>query len=129
MVHDDIKAANDRKGSIPMHEHSHTHEHLNGHTHEHAHAREHEHVHGDHEHVHKNTHAHDNGGQSSDMKEIHALVRYMLSHNRHHAAELRGLGEKLDAAGDHETASLIENAVSCFEKGNLELEKAVRLLD
>jgi len=97
------------------------------HTHEHAHTHEHNHTH---THEHENSgYTHSHGGQESDEKETYALIKYMLSHNRHHAGELRELSARLEAVGRPEAASLIAKAVEWFEKGNLELEKAVSLID
>lgn len=97
----------------------HTHEHE--HTHEHNHTRTHDHD--------SSGHTHSHGGQNTDEKETYALIKYMLSHNIHHAGELRELSAKLEAAGKPEAALLIAKAVEFFEKGNLELEKAVSLID
>lgn len=52
----------------------------------------------------------------------------MLSHNRHHAAELGELAERLADSGKKEAASVLAEAITCFEKGNDELEKTVKLL-
>ena len=102
-----------------------------------SHSHEHTHVCEDtahsHDHLHKCSgevgHNHKHAGQSDDDKETDALIKYMLAHNRHHADELNELRGKLNAGGRSEAARLIENAVSCVEKGKLELEKAVRLID
>jgi hypothetical protein len=107
------------------HTHAHTHEHSHdeaGHTHEHPH--EHPHEHSD-DHAHTHTH----GGDGGSEKETFALIRYMLSHNTHHAEELTQLSAQLAEIGKPEAAALLKQAVSYFTQGNAELEKAVRLIE
>ncbi len=122
-AHDDIHEMNRHEH---MHEHNHAYIH-DGHDH-HDHddsGHTHDHIH----HQSADVHNHNHGDLSTEDKETYALIRYMLSHNRHHALELDELGKKLETAGKPEAARLIKDAVSWFEKGNIELEKAVRLIE
>lgn len=121
--------AHDCSDHCHSHEHTHTHEHI--HTHEHNHTHEHAHSH-DHAHTHEHAHSHgdhshEHGGTEED-KEVFALISYMLSHNRHHAQELRELADRLVASGRKEAAAVLSEAVLCFEKGNDGLEKTIGLL-
>jgi hypothetical protein len=52
----------------------------------------------------------------------------MLSHNRHHAQELRELADRLLNSGKSEAAAVLSEAVSFFEEGNDRLEKTINLL-
>jgi hypothetical protein len=94
--------------------HSHTHDGS-----DHWHSHEHTHSHGGHSHEH---------GDVKEDKEVFALITYMLSHNRHHAQELRELADRLLNSGKSEAAAVLSEAVSFFEEGNDRLEKTVNLL-
>jgi|GEM_PF-332259 len=110
------------------HGHAHEHEHMHAHTHKH----DSDHTHSQLHHHHPEAGAgqsHGSGCKENDEKEVYALVKYMLSHNKHHAGELCELGARLNALGKSEAAALVAAAASWYEKGNLELEKAVGLLD
>lgn len=102
------------------------------HTHEHTHTHSHPHTH-DHEHAH--SHDHEGGacqgdccGKEKPANEQEALLDYMLTHNRHHAAELAEVAKQLRADGKDEAAVQIEHAVEDFEKGNMRLSVALSLV-
>ena len=117
------------------HDHTHDHEHTHDgtpHAHDHSHA--HSHDHNTHSHAHDSLHdaaqEHDHDHSSAgDEKETFALIRYMLSHNRHHAEELKGLADKLSDMGKLEAADILSEGISCFEKGNSLLESVVSLIN
>ena len=122
-----------------MHEHENhihdgevTHEHTHTHTYEHSHphAHDHEHAHGgahahDHEHMHTHSHASEGGAPSQTV----ALLRYMLEHNRSHAAEVQALIPKLAAEGKADAAMMIESGVNSYKDGNDWLAAALKKLE
>jgi hypothetical protein len=59
----------------------------------------------------------------AEEKETYALIKYMLSHNRHHAEELTELSEKLKAIGKPEAAKLLSQAVSGLKKATSNWKK------
>lgn len=87
----------------------------NEHHHEHYHAHEHHHEH-HHEHEH------------TAMDELIALMKYMTGHNAAHAKELADLAVQLEQIGKQEAYFKVMNAVSDFEKGNQQLEYALKEL-
>ena len=89
--------------------------HGEGHHHDHAH---HDHAHHDHE------HHHDHG----DHAETDALIGYMVSHNAHHAEELKDIAHTLRHEGRGEIADCIEAAVADFATGNEKLSKALEMI-
>lgn len=98
----------------------------NTHVHEHSHT--HEHEHGGHTHVHTHadgtTHSHSHASVSSPEEAL-ALLRYMLSHNRHHAEELHDLAHCFDeVSGD-----LIHQAVDKLGESNDLIEEALSLIE
>ena len=98
----------------------------NTHIHEHSHT--HEHEHGGHTHVHTQadgtTHSHSHAAVSSPEEAL-ALLRYMLSHNRHHAEELHDLAHCFDeVSGD-----LIHQAVDKLGESNDLIEEALSLIE
>jgi molecular chaperone GrpE (heat shock protein) len=107
------------------HAHEHTHTHSHGHDHDHEHSHEHEHSHS-HEHTHEGDHAHSHGG--GDVDKLKGLLKYMVDHNRDHAAELDDLAHKLYHTGRQESADLIQEAVRDFGKVNDQLAKALDLV-
>lgn len=85
----------------------------NSHTHEHSH------VHSD-----GTVHAHSHGIASSPEEAL-AMLRYMLSHNQHHAEELHELGHCFEA----EIADFIHDAVDRLNESNCLMEQALALLE
>lgn len=65
------------------------------------------------------------GGTVSSPEERLALLKYMLSHNAHHAEELHELAHSVSG----EAHELIHLAVDRIEESNKMLEKAVCLLE
>ncbi len=58
----------------------------------------------------------------------HALLGYMIAHNKTHAQELRELAQKL--ADTNEAASkIISDAAADFTSGNAKLEQALALME
>ena len=92
---------------VHSHEHSHTHSHDHEHTHEHSHD-----------------HHHDHGAHA----ETDALIGYMVSHNAHHAEELKEIAHTLRHEGRGEIADCIEAAVTDFAAGNEKLSKALEMI-
>ena len=129
-----------------QHTHSHTHEHTHdgvthshphdhAHTHEHGHPHDHDHLHGE---GHTHDHSHDCGGQCGScqggcehtpMKELMALMKYMVSHNTAHANELAELAVQFQKAGNPMAYEQVMAAVSDFEKGNLRLSTVLASLE
>jgi molecular chaperone GrpE (heat shock protein) len=107
------------------HGHDHGHEHGHGHDHDHEHSHEHDHTHS-HEHTHEgdHDHSHDDGG----LTKLKALLKYMVDHNREHAAELGDVAHNLYHTGQRESAELIEEAVKDFGKVNDQLARALDLV-
>lgn len=113
------------------HTHSHEHEHNHAHAHEHAEGNAHDHAHDDahaHEHCngheHNHEHSHDHGAHA----ETDALIGYMVSHNAHHAEELKEIAHTLRHEGRGEIADCIEAAVEDFAAGNEKLSKALEMI-
>lgn len=92
------------------------HDHTHDHAHEHAHSHDH-----DHGHSHEPLRAED--GQVSEQTV--AVLRYMLDHNIHHAAELSDLADQLTGEARHQML----HAVESFDQGNGYLSAALELLD
>ena len=105
-------------GHLEHEQHEHTHEHdgaRHTHTHEHPHSHENEHEH-DHAHLHA-----ENGAPS---EQTIAVLRYMLEHNIHHAAELNDLAQQLSGEAQHQML----HAVEAFDQANGYLSAALELL-
>lgn len=125
------------------HTHTHTYEHTHEHSHTEGHEEEHDHSHGEegqchshegHCHGHE-AHCHSHGGHchgheesASPANKTEALLKYMLDHNTHHAAELDQMAGKLAADGHEKAAEQIRKAVDEFQKGNLYLGLALSLV-
>lgn len=92
------------------------HDHTHDHAHEHTHSHDHDHGHG-----HEPLRAED--GQVSEQTV--AVLRYMLDHNIHHAAELSDLADQLAGEARHQML----HAVESFDQGNGYLSAALELLD
>ena len=69
-------------------------------------------------------HHHDHGSAPVSAEERLALLRYMLSHNAHHAEELHDLAH---GAGGR-AGELIHEAVKDIEESNKKIEEAIELL-
>lgn len=110
------------------HHHTHDHDHDGGHTHDHAHNEEHAHEHShDHEHIHEHSHDHHHHDHGAHA-ETDALIGYMVSHNAHHAEELKEIAHTLRHEGRGEIADCIEAAVTDFAAGNEKLSKALEMI-
>lgn len=127
------------------HEHTHTHTYEHSHEHSHAEGHEEEHVHsheaeccGD-SHCHADTeghchshgahcHGHEAGAEAMPANKTEALLKYMLDHNTHHAAELDDMAKTLASQGNEHAAEQIRKAVDEFQKGNLYLGLALSLV-
>ena len=92
------------------------HDHTHDHAHEHAHSHDHDHGHG-----HEPLRAED--GQVSEQTV--AVLRYMLDHNIHHAAELSDLADQLTGEARHQML----HAVESFDQANGYLSAALELLE
>ena len=80
---------------------------------------------GEHHHEHLHDHHHDHGHGASSPEERMALLKYMLSHNAHHAEELHELAH----TGNSEASELIHEAVDLIGQSNEKLERAIKLLE
>ena len=109
----------DENGNLCAHEHGQEHCHHHGDEH-HCHEAG-EHCHGGH------CHSHDEDAAPADKTA--ALLKYMLDHNTHHAAELDQMADKLVAEGQEKAAEQIRKAVDEFQKGNLYLSLALSLVN
>jgi ABC-type Zn2+ transport system substrate-binding protein/surface adhesin len=92
----------------------------NGNVIAHGHDHDHEHEHHDHDHEHHHHHG--------EHAETDALLGYMVSHNAHHAEELKEMAHTLRHEGRGEIADYIESAVVDFAAGNEKLSKALDLI-
>ena len=106
------------------HTHTHTYEHSHPHSHDHEHAHGEAHAH-DHEHMHTHSHEAEGGAPSQTV----ALLRYMLEHNRSHAAEVSALIPKLVSEGKADAAMMIESGVNSYKDGNDWLAAALKKLE
>ena len=91
--------------------------------------------HFDHEHVHEHTHEHDGVVHTHTHEHLHAengapseqtvaVLKYMLEHNIHHAAELNDLAQQLTGEAQHQML----HAVEAFDQANGYLSHALELL-
>ncbi len=110
--------------SSPMHTHTHTYEHSHPHSHDHEHAHGEPHTH-DHGHPHTHSHEAESGAPSQTV----ALLRYMLEHNRSHAAKVSALIPKLVDEGKADAAMMIETGVKSYKDGNDWLAAALKKLE
>ena len=95
-------------------DHEHTHEHVHTHTDENGHAYTHSH-----EHTHEGSHQHSHGSEQTL-----AVLKYMLEHNIHHAAELNDMAKQFDGEAQHQ----LLHAVESFDQANGYLSAALELL-
>ena len=70
-------------------------------------------------------HHHDHGQGPVSAEERLALLKYMLSHNAHHAEELHDLAHGTDG----KAAELLHEAVRDIEESNKKIEEALKLLE
>ena len=95
-------------------DHEHTHDHVHEHTHTdaqgHTYTHTHEHVHGD--------------GHTQGEEQTVAVLRYMLEHNIHHAAELNDMARQFHGEVHHQ----LLHAVESFDQANGYLSAALELL-
>ena len=115
-----------------IHEGEVTHEHTHTHTYEHSHphTHDHEHSHGEahtHDHAHPHTHSHE--AEVGAPEQTVALLRYMLEHNRSHAAEVEALIPKLVTEGNADAAIMIESGVKSYKDGTDWLAAALKKLE
>ena len=89
-------------------------DHIHG---EHTHDHDHEHPH---THAHAHPHEHGHGGEKTV-----AVLRYMLDHNVHHAAELGDLAKEFSG----EVAHQLMHAVEAFDQANGYLSAALDMLE
>ena len=75
--------------------------------------------HFDHEHTHEGEHSHTHGGEKTV-----AVLKYMLDHNIHHAAELSDIARQFDGEARHQ----LLHAVESFDQANGYLSAALELL-
>ena len=78
----------------------------------------------EHEHPHEHTHEHCHVCEGVS-EETEALLKYMLSHNRHHADELHELAHSLDG----QARELVHAAVIDIEASNDKLSRALKAIE
>lgn len=76
--------------------------------------------------MHSHSHSHEHPKMSEEKAE--GLLKYMLDHNIHHAEELHSLAHRLEHMGKNDAAAAVDAALQLYQKGNEELEKAVKAL-
>lgn len=59
------------------------------------------------------------------IKELTALITYLVNHNESHTKELEELGESLKKEGKLEAYNDVLNAVSDYRKGNEKLKSSL----
>jgi hypothetical protein len=69
---------------------------------------------------------HDHPARTKKEENI-ALLKYMLSHNEHHAEEISGIENQLKEQGMDDAAKKISEAVEKFDEGNKLLSLALTL--
>ena len=101
---------------------------------------EHDHGHG-HSHSHDGAHCHEGGcpghehchsegcpqGQNGPEETV-AVLKYMLDHNEHHAAELDVMAKELRKQGKTAAADMIDKSVLDFQTANMRLKVALSML-
>ncbi len=65
--------------------------------------------------------------EAHDIKELTALINYMIHHNEHHNGELEELASSLKGV-DEAAYKKVKDAISDFEKGNAALSEALKEL-
>ena len=83
---------------------------------------------GTHTHVHGGEYHHDHSHAHGAHAETDALIGYMVSHNAHHAQELKEIAHTLRHEGRREIADRIESAVEDFARGNGKLSEALAMI-
>ncbi|MCX8022162.1 MAG: hypothetical protein N2745_05250 [Syntrophorhabdaceae bacterium] len=63
-----------------------------------------------------------------DMKELDALLNYLINHNTEHADEIKDLAEKARAHGKVEVSESLIKGVEFLNMSNESLKKALELL-
>ena len=100
------------------------HDHIHEHTHTHG-GEEHTHAHS---HCHCHEHGHDHGALHAENGAVSpqtvAVLKYMLDHNIHHAAELNDLAGQISGEAQHQ----LQHAVEAFDQANGYLSAALELL-
>ncbi len=89
------------------------------HGHDGAHTHTHEHTHGGESGVHTHEHTHGETGEKAV-----AVLRYMLDHNIHHAAELNDIAQQFTGEARHQ----LLHAVESFDEANGYLSAALELM-
>jgi ABC-type Zn2+ transport system substrate-binding protein/surface adhesin len=82
----------------------------------------------EHEHDHHHEHHHDHDHHDHAPNKTHALLEYMVEHNKSHAVELKDLAEKIALSGDQKSADLLSEGVKSFEQGNAKLAEVLEQL-
>ena len=96
-----------RAGQPHYHSHSHG---MGYHRHGHSHG-----------HGHDHDHHHAAAAVATPMDEMMALMKFMVSHNEAHAAELAQLAQQLEESGRRSAYRRVMDAVSYFDMGNATL--------
>lgn len=82
----------------------------------------------DHEQIHEHTHPHEGrlfpADEPADPAKAAAVLKYMLEHNVHHAAELNDIAQALSGKAQHQ----LMRAVEAFDQANGYLAAALEQL-
>lgn len=74
--------------------------------------------------MHDHNHPHTHGDVAVSKEELLALLKYMLSHNAHHAEELHELAHGCEGPAEQ----LLHEAVDDIKMSNSKIEAALKLL-
>lgn len=80
----------------------------------------------DHTHDHTHTHTHESDTKSTPTK---LILKYMLDHNIQHVKDAEEFATKLRESGNETAASLINDAISDYTKGNEKMSQALDALN
>jgi hypothetical protein len=64
----------------------------------------------------------------AEMKELNALLDYLIKHNKDHAEEIMVLAQKARALGETAVHDNLTKGVEHMERSNESLEKALNIL-
>jgi hypothetical protein len=67
-------------------------------------------------------------GMNDQMKELDALLDYLIKHNKDHAEEITVLAEKAKSLGETTVYDNLTKGVEHMERSNESLEKALSVL-
>ncbi len=63
--------------------------------------------------------------EDNSLKELEALIRYLVDHNVHHTEELEELAESLKKNNKDEAYAEVLSAIESYREGNKKLSSAL----